>query len=195
MQHQLPALPFAMDALAPHISRETLDYHYGKHHQTYVKTLNELIKNTEFSETSLEDIIKRSSGVIFNNAAQVWNHNFYWQCLTPARTQPDDTLANAIQTHFGSVEKFKEEFQKCAIANFGSGWTWLLKKSDGKLAIHNTDDAKNPLIIGDRPLLTCDVWEHAYYIDYRNERAKYLSAFWEIVNWDFVAKNFDAANA
>lgn len=195
MQHQLPALPFAMDALAPHISRETLDYHYGKHHQAYVKTLNELIKNTEFSEASLEDIIKRSSGVIFNNAAQVWNHNFYWQCLTPAHTEPGGMLANAIQKHFGSVEKFQEEFQKCAIANFGSGWTWLIKKPDGKLAIQNTDDAKDPLITGDTALLTCDVWEHAYYIDYRNERAKYLSAFWEIVNWDFVAKNFDAARA
>ena len=191
MQHQLPALPFALDALAPHISRETLDYHYGKHHQGYVKTLNELIKNSEFSEASLEDIIKRSSGVIFNNAAQVWNHNFYWQCLTPSHTNPNGPLANAIQMHFGSVEKFKEEFQKCAIANFGSGWTWLIKKPDGKLAIQNTDDAKDPLITGDTPLLTCDIWEHAYYIDYRNERAKYLSAFWEIVNWDFVAKNFD----
>ena len=177
MQHQLPALPFALDALAPHISRETLHYHYGKHHATYVKTLNELIKNTEFSEASLEDIIKRSSGAIFNNAAQVWNHNFYWQCLTPARTEPGGRLANAIQAHFGSVEKFKEEFQKCAIANFGSGWTWLIKKPDGKLAIQNTDDAKDPLITGDTALLTCDVWEHAYYIDYRNERAKYLSAF------------------
>jgi len=192
MQHQLPALPFALDALAPHISRETLDYHYGKHHQAYVKTLNELIKNTEFSEASLEDIIKRSSGVIFNNAAQVWNHNFYWQCLTPAHTEPDDTLTNAIQAHFGSVEKFKAEFQKCAIANFGSGWTWLVKKPDGKLAIQNTDDAQTPLVTDDTALLTCDVWEHAYYIDYRNERAKYLSAFWEIVNWDFVANNFDA---
>lgn len=195
MQHQLPALPFVLDALAPHISRETLEYHYGKHHQTYVKTLNELIKNTEFSEASLEDIIKRSSGPIFNNAAQVWNHNFYWQCLTPAQTKPGGELANAIQTHFGSVEKFQEEFQKCAIANFGSGWTWLIKKPDGKLAIQNTDDAKDPLITGDTALLTCDVWEHAYYIDYRNERPKYLSAFWEIVNWDFVAKNFDATRA
>ena len=192
MQHQLPALPFTLDALAPHISRETLDYHYGKHHQGYVKTLNELIKNTEFSEASLEDIVKRSSGVIFNNAAQVWNHNFYWQCLTPAHTEPDDTLTNAIQAHFGSVEKFKAEFQKCAITNFGSGWTWLIKKPDGKLAIQNTDDAKDPLITGDTALLTCDIWEHAYYIDYRNERAKYLNAFWEIVNWDFVVKNFDA---
>ena len=195
MPHQLLPLPFAMDALAPHISRETLDYHYGKHHATYVKTLNELIKNTEFSEASLEDIVKRSSGVIFNNAAQVWNHNFYWQCLTPSHTKPDGALGDALQTHFGSVEKFKAEFQKCAIANFGSGWTWLIKKPDGKLAIQNTDDAKYPLITGDTALLTCDVWEHAYYIDYRNERAKYLSAFWEIVNWDFVAKNFDAAGA
>jgi len=192
MQHQLPALPFALDALAPHISRETLDYHYGKHHGNYVKTLNDLIKNTEFSEASLEDIIRRSSGVIFNNAAQVWNHNFYWQCLTPSHTEPSGMLANAIQTQFGSVEKFKEEFQKCAIANFGSGWTWLIRKSDGNLAIQNTDDAKNPLVTSDTALLVCDVWEHAYYIDYRNERAKYLSAFWEIVNWDFVAKNFDA---
>lgn len=184
-----------MDALAPHLSRETLEYHYGKHHQGYVKTLNELIKNTEFSAASLEDIIKRSNGAIFNNAAQVWNHNFYWQCLTPTYTDPRGVLANAIQAHFGSIEKFQEEFQKCAIANFGSGWTWLIKKPDGKLAIQNTDDAKDPLITGDIALLTCDVWEHAYYIDYRNERAKYLSAFWEIVNWDFVAKNLDAASA
>ena len=195
MQHQLPALPFAMDALAPHLSRETLEYHYGKHHQGYVKTLNELIKNTEFSAASLEDIIKRSNGAIFNNAAQVWNHNFYWQCLTPTYTDPRGVLANAIQAHFGSIEKFQEEFQKCAIANFGSGWTWLIKKPDGKLAIQNTDDAKDPLITGDIALLTCDVWEHAYYIDYRNERAKYLSAFWEIVNWDFVAENLTTARA
>lgn len=194
MQHQLPALPFALDALAPHISRETLEYHYGKHHQAYVKTLNDLIKDSEFSEASLEDIIKRSSGVIFNNAAQIWNHNFYWQCLTSAHTRPDGTLGDALHTHFGSVEKFREEFQKCAIANFGSGWTWLIRKPGGKLAIQNTDDAANPLITGDTALLTCDVWEHAYYIDYRNERAKYLNAFWEIVNWDFVAKNFATAS-
>jgi len=192
MLHTLPPLPFAIDALAPHLSRETLDYHYGKHHATYVKTLNALIQNTEFSEASLEDIIKRSSGSLFNNAAQVWNHNFYWQCLTPTPTRLDAALSGAIQTHFGSLEKFKEEFQKCAIANFGSGWTWLVKKPDGKLAIQNTDDAQNPLVSGDTSLLTCDVWEHAYYIDYRNERGKYLTAFWEIVNWDFAAKNFAA---
>lgn len=195
MTHQLPPLPFAPGALAPHISAETLDYHYGKHHQTYVKTLNELIKNTEFSEASLEDIIKRAKGTIFNNAAQVWNHNFYWQCLTPAHTEPDAALAMALQKEFGSVENFREAFQKCAVANFGSGWTWLVKKPNGKLAIQNTDDADDPLITGDTPLLTCDVWEHAYYIDYRNERAKYVSAFWNIVNWDFVARNFAAAKA
>lgn len=193
MQHQLPALPFAMDALAPHISRETLEYHYGKHHQGYVKTLNELITNSPLSEATLEDIVRQSSGAVFNNAAQVWNHNFYWQCLTPDHTKPNDALDNAIQTHFGSIEKFRDAFQKCAIANFGSGWTWLIQKPDGALAIQNTDDAKDPLTTGNTALLTCDVWEHAYYIDYRNERAKYLNAFWEIVNWDFMAKNYDAA--
>lgn len=195
MQHQLPPLPFPPDSLAPHISRETLDYHYGKHHQTYIKTLNALIKSTEFSEAPLEDIIRRAKGPIFNNAAQVWNHNFYWQCLTPAATEPGAALAAALQKDFGSVEQFREAFQKCAIANFGSGWTWLVKQPDGKLAIQNTDDAEDPLITGDTPLLTCDVWEHAYYIDYRNERAKYVSAFWHIVNWDFVARNLSAANA
>ena len=189
MPHQLPPLPYAMDALEPHISRETLEYHYGKHHQTYVKTLNELIQNTEFSESALEDIIKRAEGPVFNNAAQVWNHSFYWQCLSPTPTEPRGDLKKALETHFESVAKFKEQFQKCAIANFGSGWTWLVKKPDGKLAIQNTDDAKDPLITGDVPLLTCDIREHAYYIDYRNERAKYVSAFWNIVNWDFVAKN------
>ena len=165
MPHQLPPLPYAMDALEPHISRETLEYHYGKHHQTYVKTLNELIQNTEFSESALEDIIRRADGPVFNNAAQVWNHNFYWQCLSPAPTEPRGDLKKSLETHFESVAKFKEQFQKCAIANFGSGWTWLVKKPDGKLAIQNTDDAKAPLITGGVPLLTCDIWEHAYYID------------------------------
>ncbi|MBF6650377.1 MULTISPECIES: superoxide dismutase [Fe] [unclassified Methylobacter] len=193
MAFELPALPYAKDALAPHISEETLEYHYGKHHQAYVTNLNNLIPGTEFEGLSLEEIIVKSSGGIFNNAAQVWNHTFYWNCLTPnGGGQPTGALADAINAAFGSFEKFKEEFTKCAITTFGSGWAWLVKNADGSLAIVSTSNAGCPLTTGQTPLMTCDVWEHAYYIDYRNARPSYVDHFWSLVNWDFVAKNFSA---
>ncbi|MBC7513853.1 MAG: superoxide dismutase [Fe] [Herminiimonas sp.] len=191
MEHTLPPLPYAMDALAPHISKETLEYHYGKHHQTYVTNLNNLIKGTEFESASLEDIIKKSSGGVFNNAAQVWNHTFYWNGMTPtASGTPTGPLADAITAKWGSFDKFKEEFGKSCAGNFGSGWTWLVKKADGAVDIVNTSNAATPLTGADTPLLTCDVWEHAYYIDYRNARPKYVETFWKLVNWDFAGKNF-----
>jgi len=190
MEHQLPALPYAMDALAPHISAETLEFHYGKHHQTYVTKLNGLIPGTEFENMSLEDIVGKSSGGVFNNAAQVWNHTFYWNCLSPnGGGAPNDKLASALQGSFGSVDAFKEQFTNSAVNNFGSGWTWLVQNSDGNLALENTSNAATPLTGASTPLLTCDVWEHAYYIDYRNARPKYLDAFWNLVNWDFVTDN------
>ena len=191
MEHTLPPLPYAKDALQPHISQETLEYHYGKHHQTYVTNLNNLIKGTEFENLSLEDIVKKSSGGIFNNSAQVWNHTFYWNCLSPngggAATGP---VADAINAKWGSFDKFKEEFSKSALANFGSGWTWLVKKADGSVDLANTSNAGTPLTSADKALLTCDVWEHAFYIDDRNARAKYVESFWALVNWDFVNQNF-----
>jgi Fe-Mn family superoxide dismutase len=193
MAFELPALPYAKDALAPHISEETLEYHYGKHHQAYVTNLNNLIPGTELEGLSLEEIIVKSSGGIFNNAAQVWNHTFYWNCLTPnGGGQPTGALADAINAAFGSFEKFKEEFTKCAVTTFGSGWAWLVKNADGSLAIVSTSNAGCPLTTGQTPLMTCDVWEHAYYIDYRNARPSYVDHFWSLANWDFVAKNFSA---
>lgn len=190
MSFELPALPYEKNALEPHISAETLEYHYGKHHNTYVVNLNNLIKGTEFEGKSLEEIIKTSTGGIFNNAAQVWNHTFYWHCLSPkGGNAPTGAVADAINKAFGSFEAFKEELTKSAVGNFGSGWTWLVKKADGSLAIVNTSNAATPLTNGDKPLLTVDVWEHAYYIDYRNARPKYLGNFWALVNWEFVAKN------
>ncbi|MBK1781489.1 superoxide dismutase [Fe] [Advenella sp. WQ 585] len=190
MAHTLPALPYALDALAPHISQETLEFHYGKHHQTYVTNLNNLIAGTEFESASLEDIIKKSSGGVFNNAAQVWNHTFYWNSLSPnGGGEPTGALLEAINAKWGSVAAFKEAFNKSAAGNFGSGWTWLVKKEDGTLDIVNTSNAATPLTGADKALLTCDVWEHAYYIDYRNARPKYLETFWNIVNWDFAAAN------
>ena len=190
MAFELPALPYAKDALEPHISAETLDYHYSKHHNTYVVNLNNLLLGSGFEGKSLEEIIKTSSGGIFNNAAQVWNHTFYWNCLAPnGGGEPTGELAEAINQSFGSFEKFKEEFTKNAIGTFGSGWGWLVKKADGSLALASTSNAGCPLTTEDKPLLTCDVWEHAYYIDYRNSRPNYLEAFWNLVNWDFVAKN------
>jgi len=195
MAHELPALPYALDALAPHISKETLEFHYGKHHQTYVTNLNNLIVGTEFENAALEDIVKQSSGGIFNNAAQIWNHTFYWHSLSPnGGGEPGGAscskLADAINAKWGSVAAFKEAFNKSAAGNFGSGWTWLVKKADGALDIVNTSNAATPLTTSDVPLLTCDVWEHAYYIDYRNARPKYLENFWNLVNWEFAAKNF-----
>ena len=191
MEHKLPELPYAMDALAPTISKETLEYHYGKHHQTYVTNLNNLIKGTEFEDMSLEDIIKKSSAGIFNNAAQIWNHTFYWNGLSSnGGGEPAGDLAGAINTAFGSFAEFKEKFATSAATNFGSGWTWLVKNSDGSVEIVNTSNAGCPLTDGKTPLLTCDVWEHAYYIDFRNARPKYVEAFWGLVNWDFAANNY-----
>ncbi|WP_295430942.1 Fe-Mn family superoxide dismutase [uncultured Thiodictyon sp.] len=191
MAHQLPALPYAKDALAPVISAETIDYHYGKHHQAYVTNLNNLIPGTEFESLSLEDIILKSSGGVFNNAAQVWNHTFYWNCLSPTGGgAPTGALAAAIDAKFGSFEDFKKAFTQSAVTNFGSGWTWLVKNADGSLEIFNTANAGCPLTSGKKPLLTVDVWEHAYYIDYRNARPKYLETIWDKINWDFAAANF-----
>ena len=191
MAHTLPALPYAMDALAPIISKETLEFHYGKHHQTYVTNLNNLIPGTEFESASLEEIVKKSSGGVFNNAAQIWNHTFYWNSMAPnAGGEPTGKLADAIKAKWGSVAAFKEAFNKSAAGNFGSGWTWLVKKHDGSVDIVNTSNAATPLTTADVPLLTCDVWEHAYYIDFRNARPKYLESFWNLVNWSFAAKNF-----
>lgn len=191
MAFTLPPLPYEMNALEPHISKETLEYHYGKHHQTYVTNLNNLVAGTEFESASLEDIIRKSSGGVFNNAAQVWNHTFYWNCLSPnGGGQPEGALAEAINAKWGSFDAFKEEFNKQAAGNFGSGWTWLVKKGDGSVDIVNTSNAATPLTTSDVPLLTCDVWEHAYYIDYRNARPKYLEHFWNVVNWKFAAENF-----
>lgn len=191
MEHTLPALPYAMDALQPHISKETLEFHYGKHHQTYVTNLNNLIKGTEFENASLEDIVKKSSGGVFNNAAQIWNHTFYWNSLSPkGGGKPAGALAAAIDAKWGSLDAFKEAFTKSAVGNFGSSWTWLVKKADGSLDIVNTSNAATPVTTADKPLMTCDLWEHAYYIDYRNRRPDYLGAFWSLVNWDFAAKNF-----
>jgi superoxide dismutase, Fe-Mn family len=193
MAHQLPALPYAMDALAPHISKETLEFHYGKHHQTYVDKLNGLIPNTEFADLSLEEIIKKSSGGVFNNAAQVWNHTFYWHCLSPnGGGAPQGAIAQAINAKFGSFEKFKEEFTNTAINTFGSGWAWLVKDANGNLELMSTSNAAIPMTQGKTALLTCDVWEHAYYVDYRNARPKYVEAFWNLVNWDFVNANLAA---
>jgi Fe-Mn family superoxide dismutase len=193
MAFELPALPYANNRLIPYISEETLDFHYGKHHQTYVTNLNNLIPGTEFEGLSLEEIILKSSGGIFNNAAQVWNHSFYWNCLAPhAGGKPTGGLATAIDATFGSFDNFKTEFSKCAVTTFGSGWAWLVKNADGSLALVSTSNAACPLTTAQKPLLTCDVWEHAYYIDYRNSRPNYLEAFWNLVNWDFVAANFAA---
>ncbi|MDM8545550.1 superoxide dismutase [Fe] [Candidatus Venteria ishoeyi] len=190
MEHTLPALPYEKNALEPHISAETLEFHYGKHHQTYATNLNKLIPGTEFENMNLEEIVKKSSGGIFNNAAQVWNHSFYWNCLSPnGGGEPSGALADAINASFGSFAAFKDAFSKNAITTFGSGWGWLVKKADGSLALASTSNAATPLSSDDKPLLTCDVWEHAYYIDYRNARPKYLEAFWNLVNWDFVAAN------
>ncbi len=191
MAFELPALPYATNRLVPYISEETLEFHHGKHHQTYLTNLNNLVPGTEFADLSLEEIIVKSSGPIFNNAAQVWNHTFYWNSLKPnGGGEPTGALADAITATFGSFAAFKEEFSKCAITTFGSGWAWLVKNADGSLALVSTSNAGCPLTTGQTPLLTCDVWEHAYYIDYRNARPAYLEAFWALVNWDFAAANF-----
>lgn len=193
MAHTLPELPYAMTALEPHISAETLEYHYGKHHQTYVTNLNNLIEGTEHASASLEDIIKKAEGGLFNNAAQVWNHTFYWNCLSPeGGGEPTGKLADAINSAFGSFAEFKEAFSKNAITTFGSGWGWLVKNSDGSLALASTSNAGTPMTSGQTAILTCDVWEHAYYVDYRNARPKYVEAFWNLVNWRFAESNFES---
>jgi len=192
MKHQLPPLPYSADALEPHISAETLEYHHGKHHQKYVDTLNSLVEGTEYADMVLENVIvKAHPGPLLNNAAQVWNHTFYWNCLGPAgkNSKPRDQLDKAISDYFGSLDEFKRQFNEKAAGLFGSGWTWLVRKSDGSLAIEALGNAGNPLTSGHVPLLTCDVWEHAYYIDYRNARPKYLESFWNVVNWEQVVDN------
>lgn len=191
MPFVLPPLPYEMDALQPYISRETLEYHYGKHHQAYVTNLNNLVAGTDLENKPLEEIIKTQTGGVFNNAAQDWNHTFYWHCLKPkGGGEPTGELLAAINKNFGDFNTFKDQFSKVAIATFGSGWAWLVKTPDGKLEIVSTSNAGTPLTTPNKPLMTCDVWEHAYYIDYRNARPKYLEAFWNLVNWDFVTVNF-----
>ena len=195
MEHQLPALPYAMDALQPHMSKETFEYHYAKHHQAYVTNLNNLIKGTEFENLDLEAIIKKApAGGVYNNSAQVWNHTFFWNCMKPnGGGEPAGALADAIKAKWGSVEEFKKAFQTSAVGNFGSGWTWLVKKADGSVDIVNMGAAGTPLTTADKALLCVDVWDYAYYIDYRNMRPKFVETFLSsLVNWDFVAKNFAA---
>ena len=191
MAFELPALPYAMDALAPRISKETLEYHYGKHHRAYVTNLNNLVAGNEFEDMTLEQIMAKATGGIFNNAAQIWNHTFYWHSLSPnGGGEPSGNLGAAIQKKFGSFENFKTEFTKASLTLFGSGWTWLVKNHEGQLEIMNTSNASLPMKEGKKALLTCDVWEHAYYIDYRNARPNYLEHFWALVNWDFAEQNF-----
>lgn len=186
----LPPLPYALDALAPHISKETLEYHYGKHHATYVNNLNKLVADTPFATMSLDDVILKSSGTIFNNAAQIWNHTFYWHCLSPqGGGEPTGQLADAIVKAFGSFAAFKEQFSQAAITTFGSGWAWLVQDEEGGLKIISTSNAGLPMTSQLTALMTCDVWEHAYYIDYRNSRPDYMGAFWKLVNWKFIADN------
>ncbi|NDY90587.1 superoxide dismutase [Ideonella livida] len=194
MEHTLPPLPFGLDDLAPHMSRETLEYHHGKHHNAYVVNLNNLVAGTEFAGQPLEDVVKKSSGPIYNNAAQIWNHTFFWNCLKKnGGGEPTGALATAINAKWGSYAAFKEAFTKSAVGNFGSGWTWLVKKADGSVDIVNMGAAGTPLTTGDTALLTVDVWEHAYYIDYRNLRPKFVETFLNsLVNWDFAAANYGA---
>ena len=188
MAIELPPLPWARESLAPHISAETIDYHYGKHHQTYVTNLNNQIKGTEFENQDLVSIIKKAQGGVFNNAAQVWNHTFYWNSLSPkGGGEPSGKLADGIKKAFGGFSQFKEEFTKTAVGTFGSGWAWLVQRPDGNLGLVSTSNAATPITGTDVPLLTCDVWEHAYYIDYRNARPKYIEAFWNLANYEFAA--------
>jgi Fe-Mn family superoxide dismutase len=192
MAFELPALPYAKDALAPHLSSETFDYHYSKHHQAYVTNLNNLVPGTAFEGKGLEEIVKTSSGGIYNNAAQVWNHTFFWNCMKPnGGGAPTGALADAINAKWGSFDEFKKAFQASAVGNFGSGWTWLVKKADGSVDIVNMGAAGTPLTTGDKALLCIDVWEHAYYIDYRNLRPKFVETFLaSLANWDFAAANY-----
>jgi len=193
MKHVLPDLPYEMSALEPHISRETLEYHHGKHHNAYVNNLNKMIEGTEFEDMTLEDIIKNSSAGIYNNAAQIWNHTFYWNCLTGGdQGDVSGDLANAINKKFGSVDDLKKEFTASALGNFGSGWTWLVKTSNADVDIVNTSNAGCVIADGHQPLLVCDVWEHAYYVDTRNDRGAYLKNYWELVNWSQIVKNYES---
>ncbi|MCE7031791.1 superoxide dismutase [Fe] [Lysobacter sp. GX 14042] len=190
MAFELPPLPYDRAALEPHISAETLDYHHGKHHKAYVDNLNKMVEGTEFAGMDLVEVVRKSQGGIFNNAAQTWNHTFFWNCMSPnGGGQPTGALAEAINKAFGDFETFKQQFTDTAIKTFGSGWAWLVQRPDGALALVSTSNANTPLTSEDTPLLTCDVWEHAYYIDYRNARPKFVEAFWNVVNWDFVASN------
>jgi len=194
MAFELPALPYEKTALEPHISAETLDFHHGKHHNTYVVKLNGLVPGTEFEGKTLEEVIQAApAGPVFNNAAQIWNHTFYWNSLSPnGGGEPTGTLADAISAKWGSFDAFKAEFNDKAVNNFGSSWTWLVKNADGSLEIVNTSNAGTPMTNGQTALLTVDLWEHAYYIDFRNVRPDYLAAFWSLANWDFAAANFAA---
>ena len=187
MAIELPPLPYYRNALAPHISAETLEFHHDKHHKAYVDNLNKMIEGTDFADMGLEDIVRKATGGMFNNAAQAWNHTFYWNCLSPnGGGEATGKLADAIKKSFGSFDKFKEEFSKVGATTFGSGWAWLVQRADGSLGLVSTSNAGTPITGSDRPLLTCDVWEHAYYIDYRNARPKYIEAFWNVVNWEFA---------
>lgn len=191
MTFQLPNLPYEMNALEPYISKETLEFHYGKHHKAYVDNLNKLVEGSDAAQKTLEELIKTASGGIFNNAAQVWNHTFYWHCMKPhGGGEPSGKLADAINNKFGSFAAFKEQFSKTAVTTFGSGWAWLVKNAAGELELVSTSNAGNPMTENKKPLLTCDVWEHAYYIDYRNARPKYIENFWDLVNWEFVEAQF-----
>lgn len=191
--HQLPELPYSLDALEPHISKETLSYHHGKHHAGYVKKLNKAVENNEFAGKTLEQIIATAKGNIFNNAAQVWNHSFYWQCLSPDSTfDTASEISQAIVRDFSSLDEFKKSFTAASTSLFGSGWTWLVLNQKGRLEIVKTENADTPIGHGQVPLLTCDVWEHAYYLDYKNARPDYLQAFWKLVNWKFVNKQYNA---
>jgi superoxide dismutase, Fe-Mn family len=194
MKHELMSLPFSSDALSPAISPETLQFHHGKHHKAYVDKLNSLIPGTEFENLALEQIIRSAKGPVFNNAAQVWNHNFLWQSLAPKSREPDGELRKLLERDFGSLQSFREKFEAAGIGQFGSGWAWLvLDPKDGKVKIETTPNAENPLLTSKRPLLTADVWEHAYYIDYRNDRAGYLKTLWKLTNWEFAERNLAKA--
>ena len=191
MKFELPKLPYAQHELEPVISERTMSFHYGKHHLTYVNNLNNLIVGTEFENADLDTIVKKSGGAIFNNAAQIWNHDFYFLTFTPKKgTAPSEKLAKAIDETFGSLDKFKEEFEKAAVSIFGSGWAWLVSDDKGKLSIEKESNAGNPITRGLKPLLTFDVWEHAYYLDYQNRRADQMKALWDIVDWNEVSKRY-----
>ena len=189
----LPKLPYALDALEPHLSRETLEFHYGKHHRKYVDTANQLISGTDLEGLSLDDMVQRATGKVFNNVAQSWNHAFFWKCLTPEPQKPERELKQALERSFGDLDAFRQQFTQSALEVFGSGWAWLVMNDDGSLEVTTTRNGDTPLTDGRLALLTCDVWEHAYYIDYRNDRARYLQHFWPLVNWEFIAENLSTA--